>query len=462
MTCYVRTFFNGFQRCHQIWKVEENAIFHLCVTNPTRFEAADSEELLVALQLQCPAWFEGENRFEKTVLEPGEYHPRMARPIDQHPNEAPGHCPGADKSLIAIARSQIMGLARQLSRICETIHPEAETLNAYGHDIRNLLILACTEVESQWQGVLTANECRGNFDRRHYVKLRVSMKLDEYAVSFSNYPWLPSFRPFSGWGKSEDSKTDGLTWYDAYNAVKHKRESAFQLATLNNAFHAISACFIMLVAQYGTYDGLRHNPEITSFFHLATVPSWPLSEVYIFPYGEGPQAGYRAKPFSFQFGDRGSNAAYSNRRMRRKFAKARATGANMKIDHDYLKSLLLACQASEKPTFDIEDLNAVGFDHYDKQFEFHMKILSDQHFIEQDDGDPGFGLIKSLDGMSYWSVLPLRLTADGHQFVEALSNHEVWNTIKSGFKDASFETLVGVAKKLLEGYSTKKLKSLLE
>jgi hypothetical protein len=28
----------------------------------------------------------------------------------------------------------------------------------------------------------------------------------------------------------------------------------------------------------------------------------------------------------------------------------------MKIDHDYLKKLLEACQASVKPTFDIEDI----------------------------------------------------------------------------------------------------------
>jgi hypothetical protein len=90
------------------------------------------------------------------------------------------------------------------------------------------------------------------------------------------------------------------------------------------------------------------------------------------------------------------------------------------------KKLLGACQASEKPTFDIEDLKAVGFDYYDKQFEFHMMILTDQGFIEQDDGDPGFGLTKSMDGHLSWSVLPLRLTASGHQFIEALSNKEVW------------------------------------
>jgi hypothetical protein len=133
----------------------------------------------------------------------------------------------------------------------------------------------------------------------------------------------------------------------------------------------------------------------------------------------------------------------------------------LKIDQDYLKRLLEACQASEKPTFDIEDLKAAGFDYNDKQFEFHMAILTDQGFIEQDDGDPGFGLTKSLDGFLSWSVLPLRLTASGHQFIEALSNKEVWAAIKHGFKDASIATLKTVSLKLLDGYAKKKIDDLL-
>jgi hypothetical protein len=133
----------------------------------------------------------------------------------------------------------------------------------------------------------------------------------------------------------------------------------------------------------------------------------------------------------------------------------------VKIDQDYLKRLLEACQASEKPTFDIEDLKAAGFDYNDKQFEFHMKILNDQHFVEQDDGDPGFGLTKSIDSFLSGSVLPLRLTASGHEFIEALSNKEVWGAIKSGFKDASIETLKKAALKLLDGFVQKKVDTLL-
>ncbi|WP_315728887.1 DUF2513 domain-containing protein [Bradyrhizobium sp. SZCCHNS2015] len=127
-----------------------------------------------------------------------------------------------------------------------------------------------------------------------------------------------------------------------------------------------------------------------------------------------------------------------------------------------MRGLLQACQASENPTFDIEDLKARGFDYGDPKFEFHMKILDDQRLIEQDDGDRGFGLIKSIDGVASWSVLPLRLTASGHQFIEALSNAEVWSMIKSGFKDASIETLRKTALKLLDGFISKKINSILE
>ena len=129
----------------------------------------------------------------------------------------------------------------------------------------------------------------------------------------------------------------------------------------------------------------------------------------------------------------------------------------MKIDHEYLKKLLETCQAADKPTFDIEDLNAAGIDYRDNLFEFHMRLLTDQEFIKQDDGDPGFGLSKSLDGFQSWGVLPLRLTASGHQFIEALANKEVWAMIKTSFKDASLSTLKNVVPKLLEGYAKKKI-----
>lgn len=96
----------------------------------------------------------------------------------------------------------------------------------------------------------------------------------------------------------------------------------------------------------------------------------------------------------------------------------------MKINQDYMKQLLHACQATEEPTFDIEDLRAAGLNYNDPQFAFHMSYLNDRGFIERDDGDPGFGLIRGADDSPQWSVLSLRLTASGHQFIDDSSQQE--------------------------------------
>ncbi len=133
----------------------------------------------------------------------------------------------------------------------------------------------------------------------------------------------------------------------------------------------------------------------------------------------------------------------------------------MKIDHDYLKKLLEACQASEKPSFDIEDLKAAGFDYKnDAKFEFHMAILDDKGFIQQEDGDPGFGLTKGIDGFLSWSVLPLRLTASGHDFLDTVQNPEVWSKTKAAAKKVGgvgFDLFLRIAKAEAKRFALEKL-----
>ncbi|RAP58134.1 DUF2513 domain-containing protein [Oleiagrimonas sp. MCCC 1A03011] len=132
----------------------------------------------------------------------------------------------------------------------------------------------------------------------------------------------------------------------------------------------------------------------------------------------------------------------------------------MKIDHDYLKGLLEAFEASPDPITDINSLRASGYDYDNRQFIFHMGILEDKCLVQRDDGDAGFGMVRGIDGHISWSVLPLRLTANGHEFIEALRNKQVWATIKKDFKEASIETLWQVSKDLLEGYTKKKIATL--
>lgn len=132
----------------------------------------------------------------------------------------------------------------------------------------------------------------------------------------------------------------------------------------------------------------------------------------------------------------------------------------MKIDQEYLRGLLKAFEAADKPTTDITELESRGFSKSDDRFLFHLTILEDQCLVEGDK-DIGLGYQRSVDGFISWGAIPLRLTASGHSFLEALHNKEVWETIKTNFKDASIETLWKVSKELLEGYTKKKISELL-
>jgi len=136
-------------------------------------------------------------------------------------------------------------------------------------------------------------------------------------------------------------------------------------------------------------------------------------------------------------------------------------GKTVKIDHEYLKGLLEAFEASGEPQTDIFKLQSLGFDYQTQEFLFHMRLLKDRNLIARTDGSYGFGFSEAADGGGSWGALPLRLTAGGHDFLEAIRNKEVWNTVKTGFKDASIGTLVDVSKRLLDGFLQKKIDNIL-
>jgi hypothetical protein len=55
----------------------------------------------------------------------------------------------------------------------------------------------------------------------------------------------------------------------------------------------------MMAAQFGSPAGLGQRSEVQAFFDFSTLPSWPLSEVYMYPYGEGP-GDWTAVPYPFK------------------------------------------------------------------------------------------------------------------------------------------------------------------
>jgi hypothetical protein len=136
--------------------------------------------------------------------------------------------------------------------------------------------------------------------------------------------------------------------------------------------------------------------------------------------------------------------------------------AKMKIDQDYIKGLLEAFENSTTGETNVNELKKLKFDYETDIFIFHMRLLDDKKLIRQVRDFEGFGLIIGSNGHKNWYEVALRLTVEGHDFLDAIRNKEVWSTIKIGFKDASIGTLVDVSKKLFESYIQKKINNLLE
>jgi hypothetical protein len=256
-----------------VWEVDETCARRIDVTDSElgRVKALPGKTALETLRGYNPS-----TTFEELELEPGEYYPGMARPIM---GGSPGRNPDQSREAMsrrASASGQLHALIQQLEQICRVVHPKETNFQTYGHEIRNVLILACTELESQWKAILGAHRAPAD-NTKHYVKLCAAMKLADYSVEFPYYPWMPERRPFQGWQHG----TKDLPWYGAYNFVKHNRDEHFSQASLDNAFEALTGFFVMLSAQYGWDFALKGDAASRAFFCLKAYPQWPLSEYYV-------------------------------------------------------------------------------------------------------------------------------------------------------------------------------------
>src|SRR5271157_2491018 len=200
---YVRVIHDGTSIIEEFWAVQEDVAHQGILPSSLGTHHADSgKDIMTTLRKRG---FPPE-QFHKLLLGPGAYFPRMARPT---------------------STGQLHALIQELQQICRVVHPIEHNFHAYGHEIRNIIAIACTEVEAQWKNILVANDQKAG-NRGDYVKLSLPMKLQEYSVELPWYPWLKPIAPFKNWVlPTKRGEKQLLPWYDAYNAVKHDREKKF-------------------------------------------------------------------------------------------------------------------------------------------------------------------------------------------------------------------------------------------
>lgn len=139
---------------------------------------------------------------------------------------------------------------------------------AHSHKARELLILACTEIETSWKHYLrraNVNEPRGGFTTNDYVRLKESLFLEEFEIGFPRYNAVPRLRPFYGWAAS--NPTTSLDWYDAYNKTKHDRAAHFELATLLNCIKATAANIILFAVRFGPFRLFSGAGTLSALFN---------------------------------------------------------------------------------------------------------------------------------------------------------------------------------------------------
>jgi len=254
------------------------------------------------------AFASSKQHYQISVLNkiPGEFTPRVYRPVlhgigvgmnvirySQNSQEIVNHRSrfdyyGNNESVINSSVQQLAILTRKLESIFNTVHPVENNLTAYGHEIRNLLILASTEVEAQFRGILMGNDIQPlskKFNRIDFNRLFSVLRLQTYSVKLAYFPDLPVVSPFKNWTLEGSERVD--SWYDDYNAVKHDRESNMSRATLLSALEATTALCVLLLAQYG-WNIPYWNERVSSFFELTSSPAWEFDDCYLPPIQQMP------------------------------------------------------------------------------------------------------------------------------------------------------------------------------
>lgn len=167
------------------------------------------------------------------------------------------------------AEQALRVLIEKLDDILLYVEPSQSGLSSYGHKSRELLILACTEVENLWTSVLgksASKPINGRmFTTQDYVKLLPIACLNEFEITFKNYNGLRKFKPYSNWNHQQPTKS--LSWYNAYNNTKHDRNSSFNEATLENMMDSIAAVIAMFCAKFGPFTLIQDNTSLSSMIN---------------------------------------------------------------------------------------------------------------------------------------------------------------------------------------------------
>jgi hypothetical protein len=155
---------------------------------------------------------------------------------------------------LRVAEQRLLLILERLDEIFLFVEPTKESLDAFGHKTRELLILACTEVEAYWKYYLVkagVTEPKHGFRTTDYARVKEPLHLAEFEIAFPRYEAVPPLRPFATWNPAAATQT--LDWYSQYNATKHDGLNHLKSASLSACLWAVAANVVMFSVRFGPH-----------------------------------------------------------------------------------------------------------------------------------------------------------------------------------------------------------------
>ncbi|MDC5808108.1 DUF2513 domain-containing protein [Vibrio europaeus] len=143
----------------------------------------------------------------------------------------------------------------------------------------------------------------------------------------------------------------------------------------------------------------------------------------------------------------------------------------MKIELDYLRQLLDVFLESPRAFITIKDWEESGItvdspdeDIFDDRFIFHVSLLVENKLISnsslENSSLKSIGIDVGNSNYHSWWEVDIRLTQDGHDFAKLLHQNEVFENLKSNFREFPFQVMLDAGKSLATAIMKNKVKEL--
>jgi len=139
-------------------------------------------------------------------------------------------------------------LYKDLEDSIRYVHPAEDNYKVYSLRFYELLLRAATEFESICKEKIIELNLNKKANYKYGIKdyfllnKHFDYKLAKVRVGFL-FPKVKFIQPLKNWKEKHI-----LEWYQAYNEVKHNRNTKFAQANLENVLHGIGSIFILLDA----------------------------------------------------------------------------------------------------------------------------------------------------------------------------------------------------------------------